>query len=204
MATYLERDALRVDETLAHFIEEQALPGTGVSATEFWAGMSGLAHDLGPKNKALLARREDLQSAIDTWHIQRRGTPHDHDAYRDFLEEIGYLLPEGEDFQIDTANVDPEIAKVPGPQLVVPVNNARYALNAANARWGSLYDVLLWHRCHGKPAKRRRVRARPWRKGCDPRAGLSGRGISDCRREPRRCDRLSGCRRCPPHGRKTP
>ena len=133
---------LQVDTRLASFVEDRALPGTGIAPDAFWAGLSSLAHDLGPKNRALLTRRDDLQAKIDAWHIAHRARPHDHEAYKAFLQEIGYLLPEGEDFQIDTADVDPEIALMPGPQLVVPITNARYALNAANARWGSLFDAL--------------------------------------------------------------
>ena len=133
---------LQVDTTLARFVEDRALPGTGVAPDAFWAGLSALIHDLGPENRALLARREDLQAKIDAWHIAHRARPHDHEAYKAFLQEIGYLLPEGPDFQIATGPADPEIALVPGPQLVVPVTNARYALNAANARWGSLFDAL--------------------------------------------------------------
>ncbi|MGB7262814.1 MAG: malate synthase G [Albidovulum sp.] len=136
------RDGLQVDPHLARFIEDEALPGTGVTAAQFWTGFAAIIDELGPKNRALLDKRNALQTQIDAWHVARRGKPHDHEAYCSFLQEIGYLLPEGEDFQIDTANVDPEIAKVPGPQLVVPITNARYALNAANARWGSLYDCL--------------------------------------------------------------
>ena len=133
---------LQVDTRLASFVEDRALPGTGIAPDAFWAGLSSLVHDLGPKNRALLTRRDDLQAKTDAWHIAHRARPHDHEAYKAFLQEIGYLLPEGEDFQIDTADVDPEIALMPGPQLVVPITNARYALNAANARWGSLFDAL--------------------------------------------------------------
>ena len=140
--TRTDRHGLQVDTDLAAFVETCALPGTGVDPAAFWAGFAALITDLAPKNRALLAKRDNLQGQIDAWHIDHRGGPHDHEAYRAFLEKIGYLLPEGADFQIDTAHVDPEIATVPGPQLVVPVTNARYALNAANARWGSLYDAL--------------------------------------------------------------
>jgi malate synthase len=135
-------NGLHVDSALATFITTQALPGTGVDPAAFWSGFAALLADLTPKNRALLAKRNDLQARIDAWHRDHRKQVHDHEAYKAFLAEIGYLLPEGPDFQIDTTNVDPEIATVPGPQLVVPVTNARYALNAANARWGSLYDCL--------------------------------------------------------------
>ncbi|MBY0351205.1 malate synthase G [Tabrizicola sp.] len=142
MTERLDRAGLQVDAVLARFVEDEALPGTGIRAGAFWSGFAGLLADFAPQNRALLARRDAVQAEIDAWHIARRGQPHDHAAYKAFLAEIGYLLPEGPDFQIETTNVDPEVAKVPGPQLVVPVTNARYALNAANARWGSLYDCL--------------------------------------------------------------
>ncbi|TNF20759.1 MAG: malate synthase G [Rhodobacteraceae bacterium] len=142
MSTRVDRAGLAVDQVLADFIEQKALPGTGVEAGAFWDGLSALAHELGPKNRELLARREDLQARIDAWHKGRANQPHDAKAYKAFLEQIGYLLPEGGDFRIEIANIDPEIALVPGPQLVVPITNARFALNAANARWGSLYDAL--------------------------------------------------------------
>ncbi|KIN64626.1 Malate synthase G [Sulfitobacter noctilucicola] len=136
----IEKHGLQVDETLVSFIEEKALGGTGVAADDFWAGFSALVHDMGPKNRDLLNKRADIQSKIDEWHKARSNQPHDTTAYMSFLKEIGYLVPEGDDFSIDTANVDPEIASIAGPQLVVPITNARFALNAANARWGSLYD----------------------------------------------------------------
>ncbi len=142
MSKRIDKDGLQVDARMVDFIENRALPGSGVAADIFWQALSDLIHDLGPKNRALLEKRETIQKAIDSWHIARRGQKHDATAYSDFLREIGYLVPEGSDFSIETANVDPEIAHVPGPQLVVPVMNARYALNAANARWGSLYDAF--------------------------------------------------------------
>jgi len=138
----VEIHELQVSSKYAAFIEAKALPGTGVSSDAFWAGLAQLVHDFGPENRALLEEREVIQQQIDDWHGARKGMAHDAVAYKAFLEEIGYLVPEGDDFQIDTQNVDPEIALVPGPQLVVPITNARYALNAANARWGSLYDAF--------------------------------------------------------------
>jgi len=142
MSVRVEKNGLQVAPELVEFIESAALPGTGVAADDFWAGFSQILHDLGPENRALLARRDDLQSQLDSWHVANRDQPLDPVAYKAFLQEIGYLLPEGDDFQVDTAHVDPEIATLPGPQLVVPVTNARFALNAANARWGSLYDAF--------------------------------------------------------------
>ncbi len=133
---------IAVARSLYDFVNEEALPGTGVTAEAFWTGLDAIVRDLAPENRALLEKRDRLQSEIDRWHRDRRGKNFDLAEYKDFLEMIGYLLPEGSDFSITTANVDPEIAEVAGPQLVVPVMNARYALNAANARWGSLYDAL--------------------------------------------------------------
>jgi malate synthase len=142
MAQMLDKGGITVDAQLVQFIEDKALPGTGVTAEAFWAGMAGVINTLGPKNRALLAKRDALQAKIDAWHIAHRDQPHDADAYMAFLTEIGYLVPEGADFKIETTNTDPEIASIAGPQLVVPITNARFALNAANARWGSLYDAL--------------------------------------------------------------
>ncbi|RID92078.1 malate synthase G [Gemmobacter lutimaris] len=142
MTGRIAKNGLQVERQLADFIETRALPGTGVSADTFWSGLATAIATLGPKNRALLDKRAALQSSIDDWHKARRGQPFEAEAYEAFLREIGYLVPEGPDFSIETANIDPEIAMIPGPQLVVPVMNARYALNAANARWGSLYDAL--------------------------------------------------------------
>jgi malate synthase len=151
MTDRVERAGLKIAPELVDFIEAEALPGSGVAADAFWAGLATLMDAFGPRNRALLARREELQAQIDAWHLRHRNAPHDHEAYRRFLEDIGYLLPEGDDFEIGTTDVDPEIATVPGPQLVVPITNARYALNAANARWGSLYDALYGTDAMGSP-----------------------------------------------------
>ena len=140
MTERVERSGLKVAKELADFIEDRALVGTGVAPDAFWAGLSVLAHDFGPKNRALLEKRASLQAQIDAWHLENKDAA--PEAYETFLREIGYLLPDADDFQIETANVDPEIASVAGPQLVVPITNARFALNAANARWGSLYDAF--------------------------------------------------------------
>ncbi len=133
---------LRIAPVLHDFVVNEAIPGTGVQAEAFWRGLGALIHDLAPRNRALLDRRDALQSEIDAWHKEHRGQPWNQEAYQSFLRDIGYLLPPPPAFTVSTANVDPEIASIAGPQLVVPVTNARYALNAANARWGSLYDAL--------------------------------------------------------------
>ena len=138
----VEIGGLAVARCLHDLVEDEIVPCTGVDAEEFWRSLADIVRDLGPKNRALLERRKALQAQIDAWHAERAAQPLDPNEYRAFLESIGYLLPAGDDFRIETENVDDEIALIAGPQLVVPVDNARYALNAANARWGSLYDAL--------------------------------------------------------------
>ena len=138
--TYVDRSDLKVAAELAAFIETEVMDTLDLNAATFWAGASAIFHDLGAVNRTLLAKREDIQTQLDDWHRARRDQPHDGVGYKAYLEAIGYLMPEGGDFQIETENVDPEIASIAGPQLVVPVTNARFVLNAANARWGSLYD----------------------------------------------------------------
>ncbi|MCT7374335.1 malate synthase G [Chelativorans salis] len=141
MSDRVEINGLKIARALHDFTVEEALPGTGVDAETFWYALSDIVHALSPKNRALLAARDEMQARIDTWY-RENGAPGDPAVYEAFLREVGYLLPEGPDFQVTTSDVDPEVAQVAGPQLVVPVMNARYALNAANARWGSLYDAL--------------------------------------------------------------
>ena len=138
----IEIAGLKIAKPLYELVRDEIAPGTDIAADVMWKGFAGIVEQLSPRNRELLARRDALQAAIDDWHRQRKGQPHDIQGYKAFLEEIGYLQPEGDDFQISTQGVDREIAEIAGPQLVVPMSNARYALNAANARWGSLFDAL--------------------------------------------------------------
>ena len=142
MTARIQEGGLQIAENLWQLVNDKIIPNTGIETKQFWASFEAILTDLAPKNKDLLAKRESLQAQIDAWHKARIGQAHDATAYKAFLQEIGYLLPEGPDFKITTANVDIEIAEQAGPQLVVPVKNARFALNAANGRWGSLYDAL--------------------------------------------------------------
>ncbi|HVH89763.1 MAG TPA: hypothetical protein VM783_00035, partial [Candidatus Acidoferrum sp.] len=142
MADFVEIGGLKVNEELYHLVRDEIVPGTGVNADRFWKSFGEIVRDLAPKNRALLEKRHKLQKQIDQYHLARKGQPFNREEYKTFLKEIGYLVPEGKRFKVTTANVDPEITKIAGAQLVVPLDNARYALNAANARWGSLYDAL--------------------------------------------------------------
>ncbi|MDD9892487.1 MAG: malate synthase G [Gammaproteobacteria bacterium] len=142
MTNYVQVGGLQVADELKSLVDNNICPGTGIEPAAFWASMESVLVDLAPKNKALLAKRDDLQTQIDAYHKERAGQAHNAAEYKAFLTEIGYLEPEVADFSVTTENVDSEIATQPGPQLVVPVKNARFALNAANARWGSLYDAL--------------------------------------------------------------
>ena len=142
MTDRIQQGGLQVASVLHHLLENDIAPGTGIAAADFWQALESVITELAPENRALLQVREDLQAKIDQWHRANSGADYDKAAYKAFLQEIGYLLPEGDDFSITTENVDPEVATLAGPQLVVPVMNARFALNAANARWGSLYDAL--------------------------------------------------------------
>ncbi|MEO6607066.1 MAG: malate synthase G, partial [Aestuariivirga sp.] len=142
---------MKIDEQLKRFVAEEALPGTGISEAQFWDSFSKIVHDLAPRNRALLKTRDELQVKIDAWNKAHQ-QKFDAAEYRAFLKSIGYLVDEGPDFSVSTQNVDAEIATLAGPQLVVPVNNARFALNAANARWGSLYDALYGTDALGHPS----------------------------------------------------
>ena len=139
---YILLGQLSIASELLDFVNNELLPGTGIDKKNFWIGLDKCAHELAPKNRKLLEFRENLQKKIDIWHRDRSGEKIDIKEYSNFLVEIGYLKKEGGKFQIETKNVDSEISSIAGPQLVVPVMNARYSLNAANARWGSLYNAL--------------------------------------------------------------
>mgnify|MGYP001181523668 CR=1 FL=1 len=142
MTERVNHAGLQIDKELADFVTNEAVQGLDISAEAFWQACADVLNAHRDTNRALLEKRETLQQQIDEWHKAHRGEPHDVSAYKAFLQEIGYLVPEGGDFTIETANVDEEIAKIAGPQLVVPIKNARFAINAANARWGSLYDAF--------------------------------------------------------------
>ena len=142
MTNRVQVGGLQIAEVLHDLVANEVTPGLNISAETFWQGLENCLVKMATLDEALLARRDQLQAQIDAWHQQHAGQPHDPVAYKTFLQDIGYLLPEGDDFTISTSNTDPEISEIAGPQLVVPVMNARYALNAANARWGSLYDSL--------------------------------------------------------------
>ena len=142
MSNRIQCADLQIDEALHALLVNEIAPGTGIDPDHFWQGVADIWAALGPENQRLLAERDTLQTQIDQWHRDHQGEAFDASAYETFLREIGYLHPEPAPFSITTDNVDPEIAQIAGPQLVVPVMNARYALNAANARWGSLYDAL--------------------------------------------------------------
>ncbi len=139
---FINKNELKIDKTLFNFINEEVLPGTNIKPNDFWNRFAKVVHELAPINKKLIEKREKIQKQIDDWHLSNSKEKFDKSKYTQFLKSISYIVDEGDNFKIDTSNVDEEIAKIAGPQLVVPVDNARYALNAANARWGSLYDSL--------------------------------------------------------------
>ena len=142
MSKRITHGSLKVSQELDNFLTDELLPGLDINPDAFWESFERVLDEFGPRNKDLLAKRTEIQKTIDSWHISKKGSPHNHDEYVNFLKEIGYLLEEGDDFEITTQNVDEEIALVAGAQLVVPIMNARFSLNATNARWGSLYDAL--------------------------------------------------------------
>ncbi len=143
MSDRIQKGSLQVAAELASLVDNEIAPELDISAQQIWSALDKVVSEFGPRNKALLAKRQSLQDQIDAWHIAQKGRSYDAAAYKKLLQEIGYLVPEGPEFKVTTASVDPEISSVAGPQLVVPVMNARYALNAANARWGSLMMLFM-------------------------------------------------------------
>lgn len=142
MSQTITQGRLRIDANFKRFVDEEVLPGTGLDAAAFWRNFDEIVHDLAPENRQLLAERDRIQAALDEWHRSNPGPVKDKAAYKSFLRELGYLVPQLERVTVETTGIDSEITSQAGPQLVVPAMNARYALNAANARWGSLYDAL--------------------------------------------------------------
>ena len=138
----IDKYGLKISSNLFEFLNNEVIPGTNIKIEEFWKEFSSVVHELSPINKQLIKKREDLQKKIDDWHKTNKGKEFNKIEYMSFLKSIGYLIQENKDFKIETSEVDQEISSIAGPQLVVPVDNARYALNAANARWGSLYNAL--------------------------------------------------------------
>ena len=139
---FINKNELKINQTLFNFINKEVLPGTDIKQEDFWKRFAKVVHQLAPINKKLIEKREKIQKQIDDWHLSNSKEKFDKNKYTQFLKSISYIVDEGNNFKIDTSNVDEEIAKIAGPQLVVPVDNARYALNAVNARWGSLYNSL--------------------------------------------------------------
>ena len=142
MSNKISKFELNIDSNLYNFVNLEVLPGTNINEDSFWKGFSELINELAPINKTLLEKRKNIQKQINNWHQENSGKDHDPKLYEKFLRDIKYLLPEGPDFKINTENVDSEISEISGPQLVVPITNSRYAINAVNARWGSLYDAV--------------------------------------------------------------
>ena len=142
MTSNVQKDKLQISQAIYDLVTNEVLPGTAVEEDQFWTGMQGVLEEFAPKNKELLAKRDNIQEQIDTWHLQNKGHEFNHEEYKQFLRDINYIVDDVADFSISTENVDSEIATIAGPQLVVPINNARFSLNAANARWGSLFDAF--------------------------------------------------------------
>ena len=198
----VETGGLSVAKALYDFMNDEALPETGLAVERFWDGLGAIIRGFAPRNRKLLDLRDTLQARIDDFHRARRGRPFDVAEYERFLHDIEYLAPEPPDFSIRTANVDDEIAHIAGPQLVVPLSNARYALNAANARWGSLYDALYGTDAipeDGGATPRQRLQQGARRASDRTGARNLGYGLPAVARQPQACDRLRDRKRATCH-----